>query len=177
MSFLSINPTQWLGVAAFALSAAACTRAAARCGRSWAGLAWLQVACAAEVVVNLRQHLHGAADGWLAMHGEYATRLPLQMALVAVTLAGLAGGVGSALAGSRSGGAAATLARAATCAAITLFIVESISLHAVDAVMFAPFGPVLAVGWMWAAAAGVVIVAASTASNTRISQGSTAPSS
>jgi len=164
---LTINPTQWLGLCAFALAAAACVRAATRCGRPWTGLAWWQAACAAEVVIDLRQRVHGGMDAWLAAHGAYATRLPLQVGLLSLALAGMAGGVWWAAAGMRRDGPAASLARTASLAAVMLFVVESISLHAIDALMFAPLGPVLAIGWMWAAAAALVIAAALTASPAR----------
>lgn len=177
MPLLPINPTQWLGLCAFAVAAAACVRAARRCGRPWTGLAWWQAACAAEVVIDLRQRVHGGVDAWLAAHGAYATRLPLQVGLLALALSGMAGGVWWAAAGARRDGPAQslsqslslflalTLARAASTAAVMLFVVESISLHAIDALMFTPIGPVLAVGWMWTAAAVVIIAAALSASS------------
>ena len=44
-------------------------------------------------------------------------------------------------------------------AGLGLFLVEAISLHSVDAVMYAQAGPVLLIGWIWAAL-GLVIAAA-----------------
>jgi hypothetical protein len=60
----------------------------------------------------------------------------------------------------RSADADATRALAATAGAVSLFVVESISLHGIDAIMYASVGPVLAIALFWAAAAAIVTASA-----------------
>jgi hypothetical protein len=48
-----------------------------------------------------------------------------------------------------------------------LFTIEAISLHAVDALMYAYIGPVLAIGWAWAALALTITAAALVAGKIR----------
>jgi hypothetical protein len=56
--------------------------------------------------------------------------------------------------------AAATLAIIGTAAGVSLFGSETISLHRIDAVMYAEAGPLVVLAWMWIATSAVVVAAA-----------------
>lgn len=157
MSELHTNPTQLTGLIAFALAALACG-VAARCGpcaAPWWRIAGLQGLCLLEVLFGFRHRAHDLVDAALQAHGWYGSRGPLQsMLMVAVlTLAAIAL---LALARLHRRDARLCLAAAGTGAALTLFVVEAVSLHGVDAVMYLPMGPVLLIGWCWAACAAAV---------------------
>jgi hypothetical protein len=43
---------------------------------------------------------------------------------------------------------------------LALFAVETVSLHTIDAIFYRPVGPVLLIGWLWAAASAGICAAA-----------------
>lgn len=163
MTELHTNPTQLTGLLAFALAGLACAAAARRGGgaRWWRVAAW-QLVCVAEVLFGFRHRAHDLVDTLLVANGLYGERGPLQVALlVAALLLALLTFV--ALTRLRRAGPELWLAATATAAALWLFAAESVSLHAVDAVMYLSIGPVLLIGWCWAACAAAVVWAATRA--------------
>jgi len=159
-SLSDTNPTQITGVLAFAAAACACAWAATRAGGRrdsvWLPLALLHALFALEIVFGLRHRVHGAVDVFLIDRGWYGQREPLQHALlVAALLTGGAGLVGL-LRWSRSN-RASTPAVLAGCVVLALFGLEMISLHAIDAVLYRPIGPVMLIGLLWAGCAAVVV--------------------
>ena len=156
-----MNPTQLVGLLAFGGAAIACARAArVRRPRLWVGLAALLAGLALEVMLGLRHAVHDLVDSTLQLEGRYDARGPLQWALIAtaLSLAALSlWGVARLQRHDRH----AMLACAASAALLWLFVIETISLHSVDAIVYAPAGPVKLIAWLWAAAAAVVAVAAS----------------
>jgi hypothetical protein len=156
---LDTNPTQLTGLVAFALAAIGCAHAARRRPWPWRGLMAAQLACFGEIVIGLRLRVHDVVDAVLQAQGLYASRVALQFGLVAVALA-LA--IACILAALRWRGADADAARAlaATAGAVSLFVVESISLHGIDAIMYASVGPVLMIALLWATAAMIVTASA-----------------
>lgn len=159
MTGFETNPTQLCGLLACGLAAGACARAAAaRRGAVWAWLALAQLLAFTEVVWSGRHRVHGWVDALLTRQGWYGERAGLQIALVVL----LAVATGAALAWlGRHTAAAARHAAFATLALFAFFALEAISLHSIDAAMYRSLGGVLLIGWAWAVAAGMVIVAAS----------------
>ena len=160
MTELHTNPTQLTGLLAFALAALACAAAARRgAGALWWRVAAWQAVCVAEVLFGFRHRAHDLVDTLLVANGLYGERGPLQVALLVAALA-LALLTFVALTRLRRAGTELWLAATATAGALWLFAAESVSLHGVDAVMYLSLGPVLLIGWCWAACAAVVAGAA-----------------
>ena len=67
-------------------------------------------------------------------------------------------------------GGAARVAASITIAVLALFAIETVSLHAVDAVFYRPIGPVLMLGWVWAIAAAGICLAAAQRSHSKVSE-------
>lgn len=162
---MQINSTQAVGLLAFipaALAAAAAFGTASRSQRggrgTWAAIAVLHTLLAVEIFAEMRHRLHRAIDDWLIAASVYSERRPAQVALllVVVVLAALATRRIARLESTRR----LAIARGATAALVTLFIVETISLHAVDAVLYRPAGPVLLIAWLWLACGWTTAAAA-----------------
>jgi hypothetical protein len=164
---LHTNPTQLIGLLAFACAAIACARTAlARRERPWW---WLCAACSGfvlEVAVGLRHRTHDLVDALLQAEGSYASRGPVQIGLLAVALV-LSAGTLAWLIRARGADANVKAATVGCAAALWLFLIEAISLHGVDAVMYAHIGPVMLIGWAWAATALLVLWAALRAATIR----------
>ena len=158
-----------VGLLAFAAASAACLRVALRRGRSaalWGTLAALHAAWALEVVLNLRYRFRTAILPLLQERGWYGSRTVWQSEAIVVALL-----IGTALAAwvarrHRDDGAALG-AIAGTALALMLLVVETISLHRVDAVMYAQAGPLVLLAWAWLGAAAIVIASALAASPDR----------
>lgn len=165
---LHTNPTQLIGLLAFAGATVACARAAvALGGRRWWLLASAASACLLEVAIGLRHRSHDLVDAMLQAKGLYAARGQAQEALLAI--AGLlAIGTLAGLLRWRGADIHSRVAAIACLASLCLFAVEAISLHAVDAVMYAKLGPVLLIGWAWATLA--LVTAASALRATKINR-------
>lgn len=157
---LPINPTQLTGLLVFGCAALACAFAGQVCGeRRWWRLAAVSSACMLEVALGLRHRAHDLVDAVLQAGGWYASRSHTQVLLLAI-VALLAAGTLAWLLSLRGMAAAIRVGAAASIAALWLFTIEAISLHAVDALMYAHIGPVLAIGWAWAALALIITAAA-----------------
>ena len=157
---LVANPTQWLGLAVYALGTAACAIAARRRPSPWRGLAWAQAGAFAEVLVGLRLRVHDWADSLLQSEGWYATRQSLQWPLlIGVGLVAVAWSVVVILRWWRRDRLAG-FAILATSAAFGLFALEVVSLHQLDALLYATSGPFMWVASGWAASAGATALAA-----------------
>jgi hypothetical protein len=113
-----------------------------------------------EIFIGLRHRLHDLAVATLLAHSEYGGRSYLQeiiissFAVIAIGLAALIflwheDAVGS-----------AKVVTGITIAVSLLFAIETVSLHAVDAVFYHPVGSVMIIGWIWAVSASGVVSAA-----------------
>lgn len=157
------------GLSAFAAAAAACLRVSLRRGRSaalWATLAALHAAWALEIVLNLRYRFRAAILPLLQDRGWYASRTAWQGAAIVAAL--LLGTGLAAWAWRRHRGDRAALgAIAGSALAFLLLAVETISLHRVDAVMYAEAGPLVLLAWAWIGAGAIVIASALAASPER----------
>ena len=157
------------GLSAFAGAAAACLRVSLRRGRSaalWGTLAALHAAWALEILLNLRYRFRTAILPLLQERGWYGSRTVWQTeAIVAALLIGTA--LAAWVARRHRDDGAALGAIAGTALALMLLVVETISLHRVDALMYAQAGPLVVLAWAWVGAAAIVIASALTASSDR----------
>jgi hypothetical protein len=144
------NPTQVAGLLAFAATTLACAWAARR-GRSggWATLAAVHAALWFDILLNTRHRLHDVVNTGLRALGLYESRVWLQAALL-LALAALALRVWR----SRRRAGAAVMA---TLILFALLLVEAISWHESDRVLYTHLGPLLLVAYAWLACAAVVV--------------------
>jgi hypothetical protein len=162
------NPTQALGLLMFALAFSATTWAAARQPRGpyrtwWLLLASLHLACWSEMLFEGRYRLHEAVNAVLKAQGWYWERQSLQVNLIMGTLILLTMALAAVVVRNKATaelGVNGVLAAAGTLVALTLFAVECVSLHVLDAIMYTHAGPFMVIGWLWAAATALVVVAA-----------------
>ena len=160
------NPTQVTGLLSFAASTIACVIATRRSEcldrRAWRVLGFINGLLVFEVFIGLRHRIHDYVNAILMAEGEYGQRREMQesiiiwlviIALVCVTLF---------LFSRRLGGAAVRIAVGLTIGLVALFAIETVSLHALDAIYYRPIGSVLLIGWLWALAAAGICWAALT---------------
>ena len=85
---LGTNPTQFLGMIAFAAATVACLvaayRPASRDRRAWMFLALINGVFLIEVFFGFRHRIHDMANSFLTSEGTYSARVPLQKALISV---------------------------------------------------------------------------------------------
>ena len=144
------NPTQIAGLLAFAASTAACAWAARRKhSGGWAALAAVHAALWLDILLNTRHRLHDVVNAGLRALGLYESRVWLQAAL----LLGLAAVAVLAWRARRRAG----VAMAATMVLIALVLVEAISWHESDRLLYTTLGPLLLIAYAWLACAGAVV--------------------
>ncbi len=144
------NPTQLAGLLAFAASTGACVWAARRKHSSgWGALAAVHAALWLDILLNTRHRLHDIVNAGLRALGLYESRVWLQAALL-LALATLAFFVWRA-------GRRASAAVEATLVLIALLLIEAISWHESDRVLYTHLGPLLLVAYAWLAGAAVVV--------------------
>jgi len=157
------------GLSSFAAAAAACVLVALRRDRSaalWATLAAVHASWALEIVFNLRYRFRAALIPLMQERGWYASRTAWQGAAIVAAL--VLGTLVAAWAWRRHRDDGAALgAIAGTALALLLLAIETISLHRVDAVMYAEAGPLVLLAWAWVGAAAIVIASALAASSGR----------
>ncbi len=149
------NPTQVAGLLAFAASTLTCAWAARRRSDArwhWLWLAALHALLWIDTLLNMRHHLHDLANQALLAAGWYGSRVWLQAALLAVLLA-------FAMLAWRARPRAG-LAWSATFMLMALLLLELISWHQSDRVLYARIGPLLLIAYGWIAAAAVVVSSA-----------------
>jgi hypothetical protein len=161
---LGTNPTQFVGIIAFAAATIACLIAArhpsARDGQAWIVLALINCLFLMEVFFGFRHRIHNFGNSILMANGKYGDRGPLQeililsFATIAFILATLV------LFWSRSASGGWRMAASTSIAVLALFAIETVSLHALDAVFYRPIGPALFVGWIWTVACAITVTAA-----------------
>ncbi len=161
-TLFGVDASLLLGACSCAVAALASKQAAGRPASArlrWNAVAAAQGAFAVELLLGWRYWWHDAAQSLLRSHDGYAGREPWQAALIA-TVAVLWVAAGTIAWRLARGDRLAALATCASAAMAALLLVEAVSLHAVDAVMYRPLGPVVAVAWAWVATAVVVTAAA-----------------
>ncbi|MBJ7499706.1 MAG: hypothetical protein JHC57_08135 [Sphingopyxis sp.] len=148
-----MDATQWAGVFSFGLAAAACLVAGCR---PWPFLAIVNAGFAAECALGWR---HGFHDRAVAAMGDlYSERTPAQL-LMMVVIMGLAA-IGLLRLRDRSGTRRHSGAAKVTLLSATLFLLETISLHGVDALIYRPATGLLVIGWLWLLLGGTTVACA-----------------
>ncbi|SEH18222.1 hypothetical protein SAMN05428974_2446 [Sphingopyxis sp. YR583] len=148
-----MDATQWAGVISFGLASLICLVTACR---PWPLLFMANGCFAAECALGLRHGLHNAVA---AAMGEYYSGRGLVQILLILLALGL--GIVSLLrqrtdkAGRPRNAAAAT-----TLLSALLFVLETISLHDIDAVLYRPVGGLLVIGWLWLMLGAVTLAGA-----------------
>jgi hypothetical protein len=159
------NSTELTGLLSFAASTIACLIAGRRFGlpsaRTWKVLAFMNCLFLIEIFFGFRFRIAEFARAVLKtdrlytqLHGRNQETLIITIITVALVVAILL------LFWRGIGGGAARIAASLTLAVLVLFAVETVSLHPIDAVYYQPIGPILAIGWAWAAAASGICLAA-----------------
>lgn len=147
-----INATQFAGIVAFGI-AALCAgnnwRSARTSKRQWGVLSVITALLATECWLGLRHRVHALATDWLVARNLYDMRAIPQKYLIAVLAL-----VGCALVffvTVRPGKQPSPLRSAwlATILSLVLFLIESVSLHGFDTVLYQPLGPIAVIGWLW----------------------------
>ncbi len=155
---------QIFGCSAFLVAAVLCGLASRSSGKHsnalWKALAAANAVFALEVLLGLRYLLHDGVNDILRALGLYASRASLQVVLL-LLLVGLAMACGMAISRSRGiANRAVTVALIGAAVEAAVFLVETVSLHGVDAVMYASAGPVKVIGILWLIASSLVIFGA-----------------
>jgi hypothetical protein len=147
-------------MAGFAVAALLCARAACHGSAGWWILSAVNAFLVVEIVVGWRYSVHDIADSFLVSQGLYESRRPWQMSMIVVALMMLFA-VGF-TARARIQSAAFASAVTGLCFAISIFVIEAISLHAVDAALYHALGPVKVIAFFWLAASAWTSAAALT---------------
>lgn len=170
---MQINSTELAGVFAFAPPTFAAIVAFGQASRnkystrrSWAVIALVYAILCVEVLARTRYVIGDEIRDFLRQNGVYSERRPVQAAtlLVLVVFAALIAIYFARSAANR----AHAIASASAVVVIALFFAESVSLHAVDGILYARAGPVLLIGWLWLAC-GWFTTAAAAAQAARVS--------
>jgi len=162
---LIANPTQFTGVLAFAAAILACLFAASRSRKRdahvWTCLAIIYFLLLIEVLLGLRYRIRDFANDFLMVRGLYNDDRRVPQEAADLLLGSLAAWlVTMPLFFWRIGDFFVRVAVSITIALLGLFAIETVSLHAIDAILYRPIGGVVTIGWMWAAAAiGVCLIA------------------
>jgi hypothetical protein len=153
------NATQIVGAIAMSSAAIACLLPRRRA--PWRAIAAIHAVLAVEILIDLRHALHGIIDQQLRLTGQYGGRHALQTSLLAALAITLCAAMIYAM--NRRGTApAGRIAIALTSVTIGLFLMETVSLHAIDALLYQPVGPILLIAFLWALlCAGVAALAVS----------------
>lgn len=162
---MHINSTQLAGLVAFAPASLAAALACRSGGRSrahatgtWAAVAAIHAVLAVEVLARTRYLVGEGVREWLQRGGFYSERRPAQASALLI-LAALAALVMIQLMRTAPSWPSA-LARAAAVIVAALFIGETVSLHAIDGILYHPAGPMLLIGWLWLACGSTTLAAA-----------------
>jgi hypothetical protein len=151
---MQINSTEAAGFIGFIPAAIAALFAAVSDPRppvrkGWALIGAIDALLTIEILASMRHRLGIVLREWLRASHLFPERRPVQAALILVILA-IALLAAFALV-RRMPTRTLAMAAGATAAALGIFIVETVSLHAVDGVVYAPAGPILLIGWLWLA--------------------------
>ena len=165
LDHLATNPTQLVGILSFAAASIACFIAARRPlskdASTWKALTVINSLFLFEILVGIRHRLHNFAVTMFFADGKYAQRVPIQeililsLAVIAVILAAIL------FSWRRAAGGPAKIVMGITFLVMLLFAIETVSLHAVDAVFYRTIGSVMMIGWLWLFAGCGVILATS----------------
>ena len=131
----------------------------ARERRVWTVLALINCLFLGEILIGFRHRIHNLADSILMAVGKYDDRGPLQEILIFSIVAVSCALAALALFRLRFYAVGTRLATGISLAVLALFVIEGISLHALDAVFYRAVGTVLLIGWIWVGACAITIIA------------------
>jgi hypothetical protein len=162
---LGTNPTQVVGALSFAMTTLACLNASrsstSREARVWKVLSFVNAFFLLEVIVKFRFLVLEFARATLRQEGLYDELHGRIQEIVVVTIATAALLLTILFLLWRPiPGGAARLATSMTVIIFTSFVMEMISLHELDAVLYQTLGPLLMIGWVWTGAAALICFAA-----------------
>lgn len=166
VSDASINPTQLAGLLSFgtaSLAAAWAARWGVASGSSsraaWHWVCVLQLMFVVEIWLSNRHAAHDMVNAWLHSLGIYQDRAKLQQWMLAgiVICGALAAAWWRSAARARPLATLPRLALVSTTLTLLLFLVETVSLHSVDRMLYRPVGPILLIACLWMAHALVVV--------------------
>lgn len=126
-----------------------------RGGSAWATIGLAHAMFAIEMMVDWRYKIHDAVIAIMSNHGDYAGRTPWQIALLILVIPIAAILVSRSLVSLR-GTRQLRLASAATLATIAIFVIQLISLHATDQILYARIGPIMLTAWLFVISAATV---------------------
>lgn len=152
LDWFGTNPTQLLGLLSFSLTTIACLFAARRSSdaKLWRTLAFLNALFVIEILVGFRFRVADFARTLLNERGEYPQLHGKDQALIILALVAAVAIMLLFLLLSRIAKPAARVGASLTIVLLTLFAIETISLHQIDGIFYMRMGPVLLVGWLWA---------------------------
>ena len=157
------NPTQLTGLLSFTAATIACLIAARRSGPrdapTWKLLGLMNCLFLIETFSELRYQIENIMIAILKANDWYAQRREVQGS-IDVLLATAFIFIALFLFWRHAAGRGARVAASMTIAVLAIFTMETVSLHAVDAVFYHPIGPILFIGWLWAIAAAGICLAA-----------------
>lgn len=129
-----------------------------RARHAWAAIAAVYMLLSAEAQAMMRYAIGGNIRRLAIAAGIYSDRRPLQA--FALLILGAAAALIIATLARNAPTRASGIARGATAAALTVFVAESVSLHAVDRVLYSFAGPTRLVCWLWLACGWTTAAAA-----------------
>lgn len=148
-----IHQTHALG--SCALTVAALT-AGARRTRPWLTIAAMLATMAVVIVTDATWLMHDAIQRALIASGAYPRHAAIQLALTAAAVLLLTGAACWTFRSTKGG---IRWGWVTVIVLVALFVVQAISIHAVDAMLVTPLGPAMLIGWLWLAGGGAVVAA------------------
>jgi len=149
-----INYTQWTGLIGACCAVLSCLMATSRSSSSrhiWLLLTLFNVLFLTEVLAGYRHDIHDVFTNVLRAQSLYDERRVMQGFLV-IAAAGFAIMVAGWLMNwARRGSPAEQVAISASLAVFLLLILEVISQHSIDAMLYKHVGPIMLIGWLWLA--------------------------
>jgi hypothetical protein len=162
MAELTINVTQFTGIAGFSLAAIFAFWVARVSTRKqfWIGIATFYVVAVFEIIFSNRHDLTNYVRAILKQYDVYSAKVSIQLALigcVAISFGFLAYGLMRIL---REHENPERLASAVTFVLSGVFLTEIISLHMTDAILYQSVKGVLFIGYLWIVCSALIVFAA-----------------
>ena len=155
-----INATQVVGLLSFGITAVICFavwRSIPHVKITWGWLTIVYVTLTVDILVDGRHFISNTLRTIFKSIDLYQNRGIWQILLVILLLT-LAGTIArKILQVSRQQDGTIPKAAYATALTLTFFVIETISSHKIDAMLYHKAGPVLLIGWIWAALAALTI--------------------
>ncbi len=148
-----MNTTQWLGLISFGIAGLLCL---GRRRPVWIAIGLVNIFYGVECAMGWRHHFHDSAKA--ALVSQYSERMPVQIGLICGVLIFCAALLTKMQLSIRD--RLTRIALIGTALSAGLFVIETISLHGVDRVLYQHAGPALLIGWAWLGLASITSFAA-----------------